>query len=249
MADTGGTGDAARAERLWASMSADDRPARPVLDRHRIVDAAVRIADAEGLAAVTMRRVAAELGSSPMALYRHVGGKEDLPELMLDAVLGEVELIEPTGDWRADLRLLSARRRAVLLEHTWLSGVFGAHPPVGPHATDFIECELACLSHLDIGNDAVRGIVGAVDVLVTGSVMREMAERETLRGTGLSRAGAVDATRPYQEKIAESGRYPHFTRIMLSDSAAYGHTDADEDAGFLGVLDCLLDGLESRLKP
>jgi hypothetical protein len=128
-----------------------------------------------------------------------------------------------------------------------LSGVFGAHPPFGPHATDFIECELACLDHLDAGPDTVRGIVGAVDVLVTGSVMREMAERETLRGTGVSRPDAVDAARPYLEKVAESGRYPHFTKIMLAAPAEYGHTDADEDAAFLGVLDCLLDGLEARL--
>lgn len=247
-------GDGTPAGRLWQRMEAAERQARPSLDRGRVVAAAVRVADADGLAAVTMRRVAAELGSSPMALYRHVDRKEDLPELMLDAVLGEIELIDPTGDWRADLRLLNARRRAALLAHTWLSGVFGAHPPVGPHAAAFLECELACLAPLGAPPHVVRGIVGAVDVLVTGSVMRELAEREVLRGAGITRAEAVRQARPYMDRIAGSGRYPHFSTIMLTDTdtdtgagAAPGHSDEEEDAAFLGVLDCLLDGLELRL--
>lgn len=244
MADSGQ--DAARAELLWERMEAAQRQARPSLDRRRVVEAAVRVADAEGLAAVTMRRVATELGSSPMALYRHVGRKEHLPELMLDAVLGETELIEPTGDWRADLRLLNARRRAALLNHTWLAGVLGRHPPVGPHAADFLECELACLAHLDAPPETIRGIVGAVDVLVTGSVMRELAERELLRGAGISRTEAVEQARPYLDRITASGRYPNFVKYML-EAAPVAHTDEAEDEAFLGILDCLLDGLESRL--
>ena len=243
---TEGSEGAARAELLWERMDAAERQARPSLDRRRIVQAAVRVADADGLAAVTMRRVATELGSSPMALYRHVGRKEDLPELMLDTVLGEIELIEPTGDWRADLRLLNTRRRATLLEHTWLAGVLGAHPPVGPHAADFVECELACLAHLDVPPETVRGIVGAVDVLVTGSVMRELAERELLRASGVSRTEAVEGARPYLDRLVASGRYPNFVRFML-EATPVAHTDEAEDAAFLGVLDCLLDGLEARM--
>lgn len=240
MPDSGG------AERLWERMEAAQRQARPTLDRRRVVVAAVRVADADGLAAVTMRRIAAELGSSPMALYRHVDRKEDLPGLMLDAVMGTVELITPTGDWRADLRLLNARRREALLRHTWLSGVLGAHPLVGPHAADFLECSLACLAHLDAPPEAIRGTVGSVDVLVTGSVMRELAERELLRTGGLSRPEAVEGARPYLDKLVASGRYPNFVKFML-EATPVSHTDADEDAAFLSILDCLLDGLESRL--
>ena len=241
--------DATPAARLWERIEAAQRQARPSLDRTRIVAAAVRVADAEGLAAVTMRRVAAELGSSPMALYRHVDRKEALPELMLDAVLGETELIEPTGDWRADVRLLNARRRTVLLRHTWLSGVFGAHPPVGPHAAAFLECELSCLAHLDAPDHVVRGIVGAVEVLVTGSVMRELAERELLRTAGITRAEAVRQARPYMDRLAETDRYPHLARYMLAEEPGHAltHSDEEEDAAFLGILDCLLDGLELRL--
>lgn len=242
-------GDLSGPERLWERMRAAEEQSRPSLNRRRIVEAAVRIADAEGLDAVTMRKIAAELGSSPMALYRHVDRKEDLPELMLDAVLGEMELPDrPSGDWRADLRLLSRRRREVLLRHTWLSGVFGAHPPVGPHATAYLEATLAAVAGLDAEPSVLRGIVGSVDLLVTGSVMREMAERELLRGSGMNRQEAVLTAVPFMRKIADSGRYPNIARIMIDDAAAATeHSDEAEDAAFLGVLDCLLDGLESRL--
>jgi AcrR family transcriptional regulator len=86
------------------------------LTARRIAEAAVGIADAEGLDAVTMRRLAAELGVAPMAAYRYVSGKDELLELMVDFVYGELELPEEAMDWREAMRTLALRVRAVLLK-------------------------------------------------------------------------------------------------------------------------------------
>jgi AcrR family transcriptional regulator len=94
---------------VWDLPEPAGRAGAPALSRERIVRAALEIADADGTAAVTMRRVAAALGSStPMSLYRYVGGKDGILDLMLDAVYAEIDLpARPGGDWRADLTLLA----------------------------------------------------------------------------------------------------------------------------------------------
>src|SRR5690348_15466784 len=100
--------------RIWRR-AAERR--RAGLDGDRIAAAALRIADAEGLAAVSMRRVAAELDAGTMSLYRHVSGRDDVVELIVDAAYGSEPPPAPTGDWRADLRALAGRTRRIMLAH------------------------------------------------------------------------------------------------------------------------------------
>jgi hypothetical protein len=91
---------------IWIRPVRQPQSQRPALAREQIVRAAVELADAEGMEAVTMRRLAKNLGVGAMSLYWHVPNKEDLLDLMLDAAFGEVELPErPAGNWRTDLRL------------------------------------------------------------------------------------------------------------------------------------------------
>src|SRR5579871_1766349 len=97
---------------LWERLEHSDAAARPVLSGHTLAVTALGIADAEGLEAITMRRLATDLGVTPMAAYRHVSGKGDLFELMVDLVYSEVEL--PHGDgWRETLRALACGLRAL----------------------------------------------------------------------------------------------------------------------------------------
>ena len=124
-----GTGDPSRSMALlWRTPGVAARPGpKPSLDVARIVAAAVRLADAEGLAAVSMRRVAAEIGVGAMTLYNHVPGKGELVDLMLDSVLGELypdEQVVTSGAWRTRLRTLAQANWDLFLRHPWAGSNF-----------------------------------------------------------------------------------------------------------------------------
>ena len=99
------------------------------LSRDEIVRAAIKVADAEGPDAVSMRRIARELNAGTMSLYWHVASKEELLDLMIDSVQGEQLAPEPSGDWRADLRALTRSARAALHRHPWMVDFIGGRPP------------------------------------------------------------------------------------------------------------------------
>src|SRR5689334_18132683 len=104
----------------------------PAYSREQITAAAVKIADAEGLEAVSMRRIAREVNAGAMSLYRYIGSKDDLIELMIDTVQGEEPLPERSGDWRADITAVADLMRAHLRRHPWLAAVSVGRPTFGP---------------------------------------------------------------------------------------------------------------------
>lgn len=109
------------------------------LDRERITEVTVRLLDAEGLARFSMRRLAAELNVTAMSVYWYVDTKDDLLELALDAVMGELELPDPEADedWRDQLRALAQGYRAVLVRHPWVSPLIGTYVNIGPNSLAF----------------------------------------------------------------------------------------------------------------
>src|SRR5271156_769869 len=113
------------------------RPAQ--WSRAEITQVALRVADAEGLEAVSMRRVAAELGTGAASLYRYVETREDLLDLMTDATAAEYALTPPTGDWLADLTALGNQARGIFRRHRWLAGLVMTRPVIGPNGTGLIE--------------------------------------------------------------------------------------------------------------
>src|SRR5262245_12065483 len=97
---------------IWARLSSQGRGPARTLDHEAITAVAVALADEDGVDAVSMRRIAGRMDHSPMSLYRHVGNKDDLTELMYDAVLGELDLAGiPSGSWRADIARLAREMR------------------------------------------------------------------------------------------------------------------------------------------
>lgn len=105
-------------EQLWLRPAEPRRGRRPSFSRETITAAAVAVADAEGLDAVTMRRVAAEVGAGVMSLYSYAPDKETLLALMVDHVSGELRITDPpSGDWRADLKTVAHLQRAHMLRH------------------------------------------------------------------------------------------------------------------------------------
>ncbi|MBV9381069.1 MAG: TetR/AcrR family transcriptional regulator [Streptosporangiaceae bacterium] len=123
--------------------SAVGRPAQR--SRAEITCAAVGIADREGLDTVSMRRVAAELGTGAASLYRYVETRDELLDLMIDAVGGEHQLPGPSGDWLADLVAIGEQSRTILRRHPWLPGLVIARPVIGPNGIALLEHVLAVL--------------------------------------------------------------------------------------------------------
>jgi AcrR family transcriptional regulator len=123
--------------------AATGRPAQR--SRAGITAVALGIADREGLDAVSMRRLAAELGTGSASLYRYVRTREELLDLMTDAVRVEYELSVPSGDWLADLIAFGEQARAVLRRHRWLAGLTLTRPIIGPNGLGLLEHVLEIL--------------------------------------------------------------------------------------------------------
>jgi AcrR family transcriptional regulator len=118
---------------IWTRPQQGSRGPSKAHDHASIAEAAVRIADAEGLEAVSMRRLAAELGAGAASLYRYVANKDELFELMVDSVMAQRSPPRPTGHWRDDMRTLANKLRALFLRHPWL-GVLSAFRPARSRA-------------------------------------------------------------------------------------------------------------------
>ncbi|MER6995245.1 TetR/AcrR family transcriptional regulator [Streptomyces sp. NPDC000410] len=135
------------------------------LDRDRIVRTSIRLLDTEGLAKFSMRRLAAELQVTAMSVYWYVDTKDDIFELALDTVFGEVELpdLEDTAqDWRDQLRQLAASYRQVLVGHPWVSPILGNYLNIGPHSLAFSHAVQQIIRRTGLPTTAVPGAISAV---------------------------------------------------------------------------------------
>lgn len=190
------------------------RSKRQALSVERIVDASVAIADAEGLDALSMRRVAAELSTGTTSLYRYVDSRDDLLDLMADAVQdGHVPL---TGDWRADLEAYAHHERELWLRHTWLAPLLATRPSLGPNWLRGLEHALTAAAPLTSDITGAGSAVGLIRDYVRGAVIRELAEKETQRRTGQTEDQWRAAVAPYMRKVIESGAYPRVSRMTKS---------------------------------
>ena len=159
---------------LRPERSAVGRPAR--WSRAEITEVALRVADAEGLDAVSMRRVAAELGTGAASLYRYVETREDLLDLMTDATGAEYELAPPTGDWLGDLMALGEQARVIFRRHCWLAGLTMTRPVIGPNGTDLIEHFLALLQGHPAGIEAKMEAFGMLNGITAAFALQEQAD-------------------------------------------------------------------------
>jgi AcrR family transcriptional regulator len=227
---------------IWARPTPVPRRRDRGLSRDRIVKTAIQLADAEGIDAVTMRAIAQKLRTGAMSLYWHVGSKDDLMDLIRDAVAGELERIEhPSGDWRADLTAIATDSRDAFLRHPWLTSVVGGRPTLGPNFLRHAELSLAVVSHLDIDVTTQLAIVFAVDDYVRGFVTRELEEAGGPQG-GADEREWQESVAPYMREILASGEYPNLAAMI--EGRGY---QIDSDTRFSFGLQCLLDGIAQRL--
>jgi AcrR family transcriptional regulator len=200
----------------------------PSLSRQQIVEAAIEAADEEGAEAISMRRVASRLGSGTMTLYWYISNKQDLVELMVDQVLGEIELPAlHLDDWRLDLKMIANNTRGVLRRHPWVAPMVSFRQPSGPNWLRHREACLASIEDAAFDSETMASVVNALNVFVLGFVRDELADD----GPPTSSPVEVDP-----------GQFPAFAR-QLREVGQVGHDDHNFEFG----LDCLLDGIASRV--
>jgi AcrR family transcriptional regulator len=267
MAANEGDGGATPAERItiWERLERPARGPRPVLTHDQIAHAAVMIADEQGLDAVSMRRLAERLGVATMALYRYVSSKEDLVELMIDAVAAEMEPTPATGlrdiarmmdavpadgppspehGWRDLARRFAHQLRAVGLRHPWLTAALARSPhALTPNLVARTEEVLRSLDGLGLDVDTMMAVFGTVNAFVRGATAAEAVQREAMRKAGWAseqeaRLGYLPAVR----WLIGTGRYPTLTRYIIE-----GSNEDDAQWQFEFGLECVLDGIAARL--
>ncbi|MEV8371608.1 TetR/AcrR family transcriptional regulator C-terminal domain-containing protein [Kribbella sp. NPDC056861] len=242
-----GSGDPAKSlELLWGLQAKPTRGPKPALTVDKVVAAALRIADAEGLAAMSIRRVADELGVGAMTLYRYVPGKGELIDVMLDTAYGELPLREVPGDWRAKLDAVAREIREMYLKHPWLLQVAVSRPPLGPGVMAKYEHELHAVNGIGLSDVEMDAAVALVNGYVHGAVRSAVEAAQVIRTSGISDKEWWLAHEPLLDKIGDTKKYPLASRV----GTTVGHEfDApyDSDHGFEFGLARVLDGIATLL--
>jgi len=198
------------------------------LTRARIVASAIEIADAEGLDAVSIRRVAARLNARPMSLYTHIASKDDLVALMLNEISAELIVPEPLpSDWRAALRAIAEQAFAGYVAHPWMLSAFGRGPRVGPNQLRRGEQSAAAVAGLGIDPADAWTALRIVHEWTMGHALHVVTLRE-------------DAELERQLSDADPGDFPQMAKVF---PALRGRP---HDTSFDAALDVLLDGIERR---
>jgi len=228
---------------IWAHPAPGTR--RPKLTREQIASCALAIADAEGIDAVSMRRIAEELGVGTMTLYYYVRTKDDLLTLMDDHLTGEVLI--PKGklpkEWRAAITAIARASRAVFIRHPWaLSDLEGGR--IGPNGMRHVEQSMAALASAPLSETDKATVISAVDDFVFGHVLR-------LRDPFVPDAGNSQGRQQVNEFIhaqIATGEYPHLAAMVGDEDPTEVFTRMarmmSDEKRFERGLEALLDGFE-----
>lgn len=234
-------GSDAPPEVVWLRIATLSDRTRRELDR--IVTVAIAVADRDGIEALSMRRLATELRSGTTTLYRYVSGRDELIELMVDAVYaGEPDPLEHPTSWRDGFRLVAREARAMLVAHPWLAAQLVGRPTIGPNALRGAEFVTSIAIGLTRDPATAAATTSSLLAYVLGSVAEEIAEAQAQRRTGVDERTWRGTIAPWLRAIVEDGRYPAFARVALAaDRLTF-------DDRFAFGLERLLDGFE-RLEP
>jgi AcrR family transcriptional regulator len=218
---------------------------RAELDRHTIVRNAIRLADAEGLEAVSMRGLAARSGVAVMTLYRHVSGKDDLVSAMVDAVCAERRQHAVPGDhWRTRLEHEAWQERELYRRHPWaLPALATMRPPLGKSVLANVDRSMTALAGEGLDPGTALSVYLLVSGYVQGAAMLEFAESEAVRDTGVSSTRWWSAQLGRLAGAVGSGRYPWLTALAENSGSTPGPDETDLRAWFDFGLQRVLDGV------
>jgi AcrR family transcriptional regulator len=250
---------------LWGRRGQGKRGPRPGLSADMIVDAAIRLADAEGLEAVSMARVAAELGFTTMSLYRHVTSKEELLQLMWNASSLSSELVVlEGGSWRPRLRMWAEVQRAVIDRHPWITQLPMAAPPLSPNSLAFVEHGLATLDGTGLADGDKLRIIGLLssytlsEARMAHDALRAAREQAARDQATAASGGAPAPPWTYEallRELVDEPTYPRLHRIAWSspvEGEGGGDRPLSEYEQFMFGIDTILDGVQAlidRVRP
>lgn len=231
-------------ELLWNGLPESTKGPRPTLTLDQIVTAAIGLADEEGVDALSMRRLARELGVGTMSLYRYVPGKSELVNLMLDRVLGASgdRFADLGDDWRAVLDRAARQGRQTYLGHPWLLQVNHARPVLGPNSVADFAATMAGLRALPMTDREKVSVLTAIDGFVVGTVREELLYEKAAEETGVSEEEFWELQLPYLSAAIENGAFPALA--TMSDDAFGGEWQETFEMG----LEAMLDGLQLRVE-
>jgi len=207
------------------------RDGRAPLTRERVLAAAVQLADADGIGALTMRSLADTLAVKPMAIYHHVANKEHILDGIVDLVFAEI--VQPPIDapWRAALASRAASVRVVLGRHPWVIGLMESRRTPGPATLHHHETVIALLRHSGFTHDAIAHAIAFLDAYVYGFALQEVS---------LPFDGPDDVSELAEEILAQmpAGEYPNFVEFAREHVLQPGYDFGNEfDIGLAMVLD------------
>ncbi|QBD74755.1 TetR/AcrR family transcriptional regulator [Ktedonosporobacter rubrisoli] len=250
----GGRGDPQRSlELLWGTRKSPSRGPAPGLSVEQIVQAAIEIADAEGLTALSMRRVAERLAVGTMSLYTYIPGKAELLDLMLDTIFGEeTNPASIEGNWRARLELRAREDWALFQRHSWALQVSSVRAGLGPNETGLFDATLYVVSEIGL---SAREMVAAVNLIagyVRGAATGVMEVALAAQQTGISDEQWWAAREPILDTYFDPKRFPTATRVAIegafdppADGTNYFLSNALYDFEF--GLQRVLDGIEALI--
>ena len=212
-------------------------PVRQPLSRDRVLDAAIRVADRGGVEAITMRRVAQELGVEAMSLYNHVPNKDAILDGVVDAVFAAIELPAAGGvDWREAIRARARSARSVLAQHSWALGLMDSRRNPGSATLRHHDAVLGVLRRAGFSLPMAAHAVSLIDSYVGGFVLQEANLPVSVPAVVEEVAGGILANLPADE-------LPYLTEMIVDHALRPGY-DYSGEFGF--GLDLILDALEAR---
>ena len=189
--------------------------------------------------------LAVELGVGAASLYRYVARKDELLDLMVDAVMGNDLHFQIRGEWRADLRSVARGLRAMILRHPWMAVQGTGRRNLGPNTARRYEQVLGAIDGLGLEIDEMLVMVETLDAFVRGRTLEDLSDQEAVRRSGLSQEEWMQTQTPYVQSLIDSGRYPVLTRVVLD--ARSPHDPNRLEHGFDLGLERVLDGLATML--
>jgi len=211
-----------------------DGSTRRQLSKERVLSAAIAIADRGGLPGLTIRSLAKELGAKPMSVYYYVASKDELLDSLVDVVFEEIELPDPEGEWRDQMRQRAVSARARLKQHPWAIGLLESRTSPGPATLRHHDVVLACLRHAGFSLELTAHAYALIDSYVYGFALQEAS----LPFEGPE--GVREVAEPIMELMA-TGAYPTMVEMATTYYLKPGYDFANE---FEFGLDLILDGLE-----
>ena len=214
----------------------DTSQRRAPLSRERVLRGAVAIADAEGIAALTIRSLAQKLGVKPMSVYHHVANKDEILDGIVDLVFGEIDLPSTAGDWSSEIRRRAASAREVLRRHSWAIGLMESRTSPGPATLRHHDAVIATLRAAGFSQALTAHAYALLDSYTYGFALQE---------AGLPFEGSdtvADVAEPIMERFT-TGEYPHLVEMATDYYLRPGYDFGNE---FTWGLDLILDALATR---